>query len=343
MNSRQRVFATVGGEPVDRRPFTAMLSLYGAELIGCPLVQYYTDPSAYARGQTAVLETFGPDVLFSPFSCPAEGQAFGSEAAFFDNQPPNLLRPAISSAEDIPSLKMPDVDGDWRLAYVRRALEEMAAAHGGEVAIAAVALSPVDLPLMIMGMDGWLNTVLFDADAARRMLDLTVPFFVQWANTLLAGGADFVAMPAAFLNPSVVTPQIAREFSVPILREAFAEVRGPLVVHHVGSPFLASLDTCTDLPNVAGFALDHRDDLSAAREILGPDVALLSGPSGPDIGAGSAKDVEARCTQFLNDRRGDPRFILATCGPDIPLGTPAENIHALRRAVMNFDEGPSDR
>lgn len=88
MNSRERVFATFQGKPVDRRPFTAMLSLYGARLTGCPLRDYYTDASAYARGQTAVREIFRPDILFSPFSLVGLAEAFGGEAKYFDNAPP---------------------------------------------------------------------------------------------------------------------------------------------------------------------------------------------------------------------------------------------------------------
>ena len=38
---------------------------------------------------------------------------------------------------------------------------------------------------------------------------------------------------------------------------------------------------------------------------------------------------------LLAERRDDPCFILATGGPDVPLDTPPENIHALREAAGN--------
>ena len=37
MNGRERVLAVAGGDAADRPPFTAMLSLYGAKLTGCPV------------------------------------------------------------------------------------------------------------------------------------------------------------------------------------------------------------------------------------------------------------------------------------------------------------------
>ena len=61
MNSMERIQAALAGKPVDRRAIAPVLGLYGARLTNCPLDQYYTDPAAYARGQSAVRETFQPD------------------------------------------------------------------------------------------------------------------------------------------------------------------------------------------------------------------------------------------------------------------------------------------
>jgi hypothetical protein len=40
MNSRERLFALVTGEPLDRRPFGALLSLNGAGLTNCPVEEF---------------------------------------------------------------------------------------------------------------------------------------------------------------------------------------------------------------------------------------------------------------------------------------------------------------
>ncbi len=333
MDSKDRVQAALQGEFADRRPCTVMLSLYGARLTDCPLEQYYTDPYAYARGQAKALETFGPDILFAPFFCAGEGEAFGAELEFFDDQPPNLRRPAITSAQDISRLSAPDVDAHPTLAYVRQALREIASAHGKRVTIAAVVLNPLDLPLMIMGIENWLQIVLFDQDGTRRMLDLTMPFFNEYANALLADGADVLVIPTSFLSPVIVTPEIAEGVTRPVLQEAFASVQGPIIVHHAGGSFIKFLALGVELPNVVGFVLGHQDDLGLARDIVGPNLALLGGLDAPNIGQVLPRQVQARCTELLQDRRDDPRFILATGGPDVAFDTPRENIAAIRQAV----------
>ncbi len=336
MNSKERVFAAIQGQPMDRRPFTAVLSLYGAHLTGCPLRQYYSDPSSYARGQTAVHEAFQPDLLLSSFSLVALAEAFGGEAKYFGRQPPNLLWPAIASADDVRRLRVPDVDSHPRLLFVRESLRRLAEAHGAEVALAAILLSPAELPIMILGIDKWLEAVLFNQDAVNRVLDITKPFFVDYANALLADGADALVLPAAFLTPAVATRQIVTDFALPIFRETFSLVQGPIIIHHAGGPFLKFLDLFAGLPNVIGFALDHRDDPAAGREKIGTDACLFTGPDGPSLASRPAEEIEAQCTSLLEDRRDDPRFMLFTSGPDVPFDTPPENISALRRAVTNF-------
>jgi len=342
MNSKERVFGTMQGQAVDRRPFTALLSLYGSKLINCPRRQYYTDAAAYGRGQTAIRETFQPDILFAPFSLVALAEAFGGEVRYFDNQPPNLLRPPITSAGAISRLTAPDIDAHPRIVYLRDGLRRVVEAHSREAAVASILLSPVDLPLMIMGIEGWMETVLFDEDGVKRMLELTTPFFLQYANALLEDGVDVLILPAAFLTPTLSTRQIVKRFTLPVLQEVFARVQGPMVIHHIGSLFLKYVDLCTGLPNGAGCALDHQDDLTVARDKAGPGATLLGGPDGPNLGQRLPEEIEAQCIAFLKDRRQDPRFILSTSGSDVALDTPRENIHAMRKAVETFKERDDD-
>ncbi|MBT3201365.1 MAG: uroporphyrinogen decarboxylase [Phycisphaerales bacterium] len=334
MNSRERVMAMVAGEPTDRPVFSATLSLYGAALTGCPLQRYYTDPNAYSAGQDAIAQAFASDIIFTPFSVPIEGEVYGSRVAFFEDQPPNIVRPAISSSKEIASLQTPDVESHPRLMYIRDTLRMLVSAHRSQRAIAGIALSPMDSPLMIMGIEGWMETVLFDPQGVRSMLDVTGPFFVRWVNSLLSDGADFIVLPVGMLSPSVVTRQIAEDVTRPALAEALAEVNGPVVLHHTGGSCMRHLDLFAGLPNVIGVVIDSRDDPGEAREILGPDMVLFAGPSGPDMPEYTAEQITADCAERLVERHGDPRFVLATTAADVPLATRAENIHAMRRAVQ---------
>ncbi len=336
MNGLERVLATLRGEPTDRRAVSLTLSLYGARLTGCRLTEYYADPVEYARGASAVMETFQPDILFGPFALCLEGAAFGSQVRFYEDQAPNLARPAISSSDEIAQLAVPDIDTHPRLRFFRAAIRRMATEHGRQAAIAAVALDPMGLPAMIMGIEGWLETLLFDEAGTQRMLEMSVPYSVRWANALLAEGATFVVMPAAFANPTIVTREMAARIAVPALREAYSQVNGLLVIHSAGAPLAPFLDLLADLPNVVGFVLNHRDSFAEARARVGPQPALLGNIDGPTLHTRRPDEIVAECRKVLHDRRDDPRFILGTSAADIGFDTPVENIRAVLRAAQAF-------
>jgi len=336
MNSIERIQATLAGKPVDRRAFAPVLGLYGARLTNCPLEQYYTNPSAYANGQSAVRETFQPDVLCAPLAFASIGAAFGGEIVFLDTEPPNLRRPSVQSVEQWNSFVTPDPDTHPRLLYFRDVIRIMASEHRGEVPIAMVIPIPTDIPDVVMGLETWLDIVLFDPDGAQRVMDKVIPFYVDLVNSFFADGATFVVMPCGFASPWVVTREVVTNFTRPILEKVLAQLRGPVVLHNVGAPILAHLDLLTGLPSVVAFIVDQRDDLAQARRVVGPDSVLFGGLDCTNVGGMTAAEVEDRCRAILEERRLDARFVLGTSGPDVAWGTPPENIHAMRKAVESF-------
>lgn len=333
MISRERIFAVMAGKEVDRRPFTAFLALYGARLTGCPLKEYYGNEAAYSEGQAAVFEEFHPDILFSPMAIAIEGEIYGSEVRYFENQAPNLLKPAVLTVKDLENLTQPDVDSHPRLLFIRRSVQRIVSSFGREVAVAAIILSPVDSPVMILGLERWLDTVLFDREGTKRVLDVTIPFFIRWANSLFADGADMLILPSALLNPTIVTREIVERTVLPVLKRAFSMVQVPIVIHHTGARFCSFLDLYADLPNVAGVVLDHRDDFITARGKVGDKMVLIGGIDGPSLRRSSPKAITDHCKSILEKLRTDRRYILATSAADVAYDTPKECIHAVKRAT----------
>lgn len=330
--------ATVQGQPSDRRPFVPLLSLYGAKLIGCDLKTYYTDSASYARGQAAVVENFHPDVLVAPFAFSGFGEAFGGEQRYFDDQPPNLARPAIRSFDEWGSIKFPDIDSHPCLLYFRQALQQIASEHGHDTIIAAVMPGPFDLPIMIMGLEGWIETVLTRPNEVPRVLEETGAFFLRWIAAALADGANAVVLPSPFLLPTVVTRALAENIVLPLLNDIFAQLPCQVILHSVGAPFLPLLDLLCELPNVAGAVLYEGEDLRRAREILGPDVVLFGGVDGGRLWRHTPESLKSTTRAILSAQRDDPRFVFATVGPDVAWQTSAEQIHAIQDTISESRE-----
>jgi uroporphyrinogen decarboxylase len=339
VNSRERVASVLTGSAFDRRPFTGIFSLYGARLTGCPLERYYNDPEEYLNGVSAVVEHIAPDIILSPFFMADMAEAFGGQVKYFNDQAPNLIEPAISDLASLSRLRIPEVDSSPRLLYVREAVRGMKQRFGESKIIGGLLLSPTEIPVMIMSLKNWLGAFVDQDPQVKQMYDITVPLFIDYANTLLAEGADILAMPMAFTTPRILTRYLVENQIVPVLREAFAEIKGPIYMNHTGTTYNPFLDLLADLPNVQGFVTDERDDLQESRQKIGPNKVLFSGPSGPGIDSYTPEEICNKVTAVLQDRVDDPHFILTLTGADVPFNTPLENLTAVSDANKAFYGG----
>jgi len=336
MNSQERVMATLMGTEYDKRPFTGTFGLYGARLTGCPLERYYTVSSEYLNGISAVVENINPDIILSPLSLPVVGEAFGAEVKYFDDQAPNLKRPAITDLNEIPRLKIPDIDSAPQLVYTIEIIRGMKKKYGDEKIIGAVLMSPTELPVMIMGLENWLPAVVDNNDHVKKMLDIAIPFFIKFAKALISEGANLLAIPAVFTLPNILTRHLVKQYALPALREAFTDIEVPIFLHHTGALYNEFLDLLTELPGVAGFVVDARDSLSEAREKAGKSKVLMSGINGPDLNRWTPEEIREITLRVLEERANDPHFILTLAAADVPYDTPTENITAIPDAIREF-------
>jgi uroporphyrinogen decarboxylase len=333
MNSLERLLAALQGQPADRPPLFLNAGLYGAKLTGAPLQDHYRNPGVYAEGQVAILETFSPDFLISPFVLAGLGEAFGSRMAFSLRQPPNVAAFAADSAEAALRLPLPDVDSHPGILYLRESIRLLAAKYGGRVPIIGLLVSPLDLPPLIIGLEAWLDALLFQPEVARALLDRLTPFFAALGQAMLRDGATGLALTANLANRFVVPERVVESLGRPALKAALAEIPGPVILHHGGCPLLPHLRDFMGHPNVVGYVLDAGEDLGEARRVLGPGHLLLGNLDGPGLGQLRPDEVQALCDRALAQRGADPQFILATSCADIPLATPPACIEMLTEAV----------
>lgn len=331
--SLQRIGAALKGEFSDRPPFTLVLSLYGARLLGSRPELYYRDPGLYLAGQEAVVAHFAPDIVFGPFALALEAEAWGAELAWSPHAPPNVRRPRKGGAEGLLAMDPPRVDGEPGLAYLVEGLGRLVDRLGHERPIAGILTAPVDLPALVLGIDTWMDILLFQPETAQRLLALSIGHFVALSKAYFAAGASFVATPVMFTNPRILNASLVESLTLPILAEAFGKAGGPVVFHHGANRIEEYLGLYKDLPGLAGFVLDEGDDLARAREVLGPGPLILGGFSGPLMESRSPGRVHELARAALDNRAGDPRFILSSCAADVPWGTRPETIAAAAAAV----------
>ncbi|WP_183360884.1 uroporphyrinogen decarboxylase family protein [Geomonas limicola] len=326
---------TLLGQPVDRVPAFAVLGAYGARLTGLDLRTLYTDATAYVSGQQAVYNQFGFDLVITPFVYTAISEAFGGETAWSINQPPNMKRPGWPSAARALHAELPVPQTTACLATVLEATGRLADLYKQQVPIVAVLPGPGILPSLVIGLEQWMETVLFEPELARRLSDHLTPFFVTWANALLAAGADCLVITEGMASAEIAPRDLFAERFLPLLTTTFAQIDGPKVLHHTGGRINHVLDLVTGLPGLVALAIGSKDSLAEARSIVGPDLNLIGNLDNLSFPSASVEHIYRASRDCLREAAGGGHFILANSGADIPLSTSPENLHAMHRAVAD--------
>ena len=262
MNSFERVMNTIKGLPVDRVPVFAVLGAYGGKISRNDLRTLYTDASAYISGQQCVYDTFGFDLILAPFDYSAIAEAFGGEAVFFPDQPPNVKRPVAHRSEEALDLPLPDPRTAARLPFILEAVRKLAKIYKDEVPVFAAIPGPCSMPVLLLGMERWMEIMLFEESTAQKILDFTGIFFTSWANALLESGATALIMTEGIAAAEITTRKLFAERLRPHLRTILAGVKGPMVFHHTGGIINHIIDMVPGLPNVIGVSVGCRDDLA---------------------------------------------------------------------------------
>ncbi len=333
MNSYQRVMGTLLGQPVDRLPVFAVLGAYGAKLTGVDLRTLYSDATAYVEGQKTVQAEFGFDLVMTPFVYTAISEAFGGETAWSAHQPPNMKRPGIPDPADALKRELPDPRGSATLSLVLEATRRMAEAYKERVPIIAVLPGPAIMPSLVVGLEKWMETVLFKPELGQELLDHLTPFFVTWANALLSAGADCLVVTEGMASAEIAYRELFEKRFLPTLSTAFLRINGPKVMHSTGGRILHVIDLLKDLSGLAGIVVGSRDSLSEARRMAGPGMNIIGNLDNISFPAVSADTIYERCAACISEAAAAGHYILSNSGADIPLNTPPENLHALKRSV----------
>lgn len=339
MNSIERVFAAVTGKIPDRVPVSLTASLYGAALLNSPVKEYYRQAELYAEGQNLVASRCNTDVIFSPFALTLFAEACGARLSFSENASPNVkeyvsYRPGNKFHFDIGKLMSHPAS-----EFILEATRLIAANLGKEKVIAAINISPCDLPAMVFGIEKWLHTLLFYPNEAVEIINNLGEYFLEMSSRLYQSGAHLMVLPLNFTNPQIVTRTIS-DYLIPIISELLLKTNGVKVIHHGGPDIEEAVVNYVSLNGVVGFVISPHDHIKAIRPLAGEKI-ILGNIDGPFLAKQSCDAIYKKCLRILEENEGNSRFILSTSNADISSETPLDNILAVGRAAVDFSSNKS--
>ena len=328
MNSRERVFANLEGQPTDRLPLMPITMMFAADQTGAKYQAYATDCRVLVEAQLSIDERFSLDYV-SAISDPArEAADFGAAVEYFADQPPafdenNAL---LADNSKLAQLKMPDPLGGGRMHDRVKALALFKKQIGCEKLIEGWVEGPCAKGADLRGINTLMLDFFDDPGFVRDLFALAVENALRFAKAQIEAGADLIGVGDA--AASLVGPMIYEEFVWPFEKHL---VDG---LHRLGAR--VRLHNCRNTrPILEGMGrlgcdivdLDSMVPMDEARAKMRPQPFLL-GNLDPvrELLHGTPLTIAAavaRCHQ-----QSGARYIIGA-GCEVPLHTPPENLRAL--------------
>jgi|GEM_PF-81523 len=342
-----RIRAAVSGARCDRIPVFCNLLDQGVRELGVSPYRYYNDGALVAEAQLRLREKYGYDNVWAFFYIGKETELFGpGEVLFLDDGPPVLADTVIKRPEDIDTLPEPDdLYNHPGFQQQLKCLKLLRAEVGGRYPICALVMAATTLASMLMGMDAWMNLLMFGpADLRDRLLAKCSAFCRRQLAAYSAAGADLLAYSSPFTSTDMVPLKVLHEVTLPWLARDIAPERPPGVVYFCAlSRVAGSLAPVLARHRFDGVYLGPEDDIAVVKRAV--DGRALTVGALDDIKMCRWTEAEVRQEVGRLVRAGKPggKFVLNTS--IMPLGVPERNIRAYVDAACgygNWDAGGGD-
>jgi MtaA/CmuA family methyltransferase len=331
MTGRERILALLEGRAVDRPPLMPITMMLAADQIGAPYGRYAIEHNVLAEAQIRTAGAFGFDHV-SAITETREAPDCGAVVRYFDDQPYALdeSRARLADESELERLPMPDPSRATHMSDRLAALRLLKMRAGRERLVEGWVEGPCGAAADLRGI----NTLMLDFHDnpafVRRLFEFTVELAVRFGQAQFASGAELIGIgdPAA----SLVGPRLYREFVWPYektlvdgLHAAGARVR----LHICGNtrPILGLMGALgCDIVDI-----DSMVPLAQARQAMGPGQVLLGNVDPVRVLLNGSPEEVAAAVQAC--RRDAGEAYIAGAGCEVPRGTPAANLHAMRCAL----------
>lgn len=336
-----RLTAAVRGERADRIPVFCNLLDQGAKELGVSLQDYYAKGEYVAEAQLRMLRKYGHDNVWSLFYVGKEAELLGCrKISYAVDGPPNVEDYVIQSLNDIDTLTVPeDVLAHPAFLEGRKCLEILRREVGGRNPICAYITATMTLPALLMGMEKWLELLLFGpVEWREKLLVKCHEFFVKEVEAYRQAGADVLVYSNPFASTDTVPMKFFTTQSLPWIERDLRAVGTAGMVFYCGMARMNRvINAVLETTGIGVYYVSPLDDLAEAKRIV----------AGRGLTCGVINDIrmldwsEAEIRQEVHRilAAGMPggRFLFGT--GVMPLGIPERNVRAMLEAAYELGSG----
>lgn len=319
----------------DTRIAIPIMTHPGIEMIGKKVKDAVQDGEVHARAIEKLNEIYPVAATTVIMDLTVEAEAFGVKIAIQDDEMPHISGRLVSNAEEIESLKVPELSAGRIPQYLKANRLTVENTHNKPVF--AGMIGPFSLAGRLYDMSEIMVACYTEPDAIHCLLDKCTEFLLKYCIELKNLGCSgvVIAEPAAGLLSNEDCKDFSSEYVKKIV-ETVQDENFLVILHNCGNQ-----GNCTDAMLYSGAGAYHFGnaiDMVQALIRCPPDK-LIMGNIDPVavMKMSSAKDVKSFTADLLDRTSGFGNFILST-GCDLPPHVPAENISAFFEALDEYNK-----
>jgi MtaA/CmuA family methyltransferase len=329
MNSYERYFAVLKGDPVDFLPRTPILMHYAANYIGSDYAAFASDYRVLVKANITCAKDFGIDQLSCISDPYRETQGFGSEIEYVIDGPPRSTHP-LQKSKDLSLLLQPDPYNSKRMADRINAVKSYYETYSKQYSILGWIEGPAAEAANLRDVIPFLTDLIEDESFIVDLMDLCVSAGIAFARAQVEAGADTIGIGDAIA--SQVSPDIYEKMIQPREKQLVRAIKdmGAHVKLHICGNITHLLPGISDL-GVDILDVDHMVNIANVRTLIGNQVTI-TGNIDPVLGvqAGTPESIKQKIIEIY-EAVGNPYMINAGC--EIPVATATENLSALCEPV----------
>ncbi len=279
MNPLDILSATISGQASPRVPIFCNFLDQGAKTLNMSPEQYFSNGEYVAEAQLKMLKQYGHDNVWSAHYVGKEAQLLGcKDILFAKNGAPNVADFVIKSLDDIATFEIPeDITQHPHWQSMDDCLRILHQEVGESNPVCAYVTASTTLPVILMGMDKWMELVLTGPrDVRDELLRKCSQFVRQQLKAYRAAGANVIIYANPFGSSYFIPKKMIVDWSIPWMQQDLTDGT-ECIVYYCG---MAPLNTVTELVidqlNVNIFYPAPSDDLTEAKGFI-KGAGLTSG------------------------------------------------------------------
>lgn len=333
-----RLVAAINGTACDRVPVFCNLLDQGARELGMPMREYYSSGEHVAEAQIRMRKRLGYDNVWSLFYVGKEAELFGArEMIYAEDGPPNVAEHVLQSYDDIAHLEVPrDIEADPRFEESLKCLRILKAEVGGKYPVCAYITSTMSLPSMLMGMEKWMELLLFGPEAERNeLLNRCHQFFIREMQAYRNNGVDVFVYSNPFGSTDTIPMNFFQEQSLPWIVKDIAAVGTQGMVYYAGmARFNRVIESVYASTGIGVYYISPLDDLAEAKAIIGKRGLTCGVINDIRLIDWSEAEIRQEVKRMMDTGKVGGHFLFGT--GVMPCAIPDVNLRAMLSAAFEY-------